>query len=328
LSLRLYNEPLPLSQAELGFETAFIGVLATFIFGIAFLMTSKSVIETIIRERDTSVKHQILVSGASIPSYWLSHYVGDVLFISLPAFSAVIAYHIYYIDIYGSWKFFLLFAFVNPVFIYCFSNVFPDENTASILIRVIYMILGMILPALVAVMLLLNTTYLLGLFFRQIFLFFPIFTLDYGILVISFEEIIGTLNVDQVPQMKEQNSAIALWFLIIDLVLYWILLFLIEYGWIAQFFQTFKKSTELEGYILQQQEANDHPDVINEENRIAEIEPTSKDLNVRVRNLRKKYENFMAVNKLSFGLEYGECFALLGISGAGKTTTFKCLTGE
>lgn len=31
---------------------------------------------------------------------------------------------------------------------------------------------------------------------------------------------------------------------------------------------------------------------------------------------------------MSFGLEYGECFALLGVSGAGKTTIFKCLTGE
>jgi ABC-type multidrug transport system ATPase subunit len=36
----------------------------------------------------------------------------------------------------------------------------------------------------------------------------------------------------------------------------------------------------------------------------------------------------MAVDKVSFGLEYGECFALLGVSGAGKTTSFKCLTGE
>jgi ATP-binding cassette subfamily A (ABC1) protein 3 len=34
------------------------------------------------------------------------------------------------------------------------------------------------------------------------------------------------------------------------------------------------------------------------------------------------------VQNVSFGLEYGECFALLGISGAGKTTIFKCLTGE
>ena len=27
-------------------------------------------------------------------------------------------------------------------------------------------------------------------------------------------------------------------------------------------------------------------------------------------------------------MEYGECFALLGVTGAGKSTTFKCLTGE
>lgn len=35
----------------------------------------------------------------------------------------------------------------------------------------------------------------------------------------------------------------------------------------------------------------------------------------------------MAVEKTSFGLDYGECFALLGVNGAGKTTTFKSLTG-
>ena len=35
-----------------------------------------------------------------------------------------------------------------------------------------------------------------------------------------------------------------------------------------------------------------------------------------------------AVDNLSFALDYGECFALLGVTGAGKTTTFKCLTGE
>lgn len=31
---------------------------------------------------------------------------------------------------------------------------------------------------------------------------------------------------------------------------------------------------------------------------------------------------------ISFGVNKGECFVLLGINGAGKTSTFKCLIGE
>jgi len=37
---------------------------------------------------------------------------------------------------------------------------------------------------------------------------------------------------------------------------------------------------------------------------------------------------FLAVERISFGLDYGECFALLGVNGAGKSTMFKCLTAD
>merc|ERR1719199_940206 len=49
---------------------------------------------------------------------------------------------------------------------------------------------------------------------------------------------------------------------------------------------------------------------------------------VKIGNISKNYGTVKAVRNVSFGLEYGECFALLGVSGAGKTTIFKCLTGE
>lgn len=49
---------------------------------------------------------------------------------------------------------------------------------------------------------------------------------------------------------------------------------------------------------------------------------------MRVADLKKTYGHVTAVENVSFGLEYGECFALLGVSGAGKTTCFKSLTGE
>lgn len=67
-------------------------------------------------------------------------------------------------------------------------------------------------------------------------------------------------------------------------------------------------------------------DIVEEENKVAQSRP--EDNTVRLHKVRKYYGKTMAVEKVSFGLEYGECFALLGVSGAGKTTTFKCLIGE
>ena len=56
-------------------------------------------------------------------------------------------------------------------------------------------------------------------------------------------------------------------------------------------------------------------------------------MQVVVNKFRKVYntgygKHMLAVEKASFGLDFGECFALLGVNGAGKTTTFKSLTNE
>ncbi|UCH89463.1 MAG: ABC transporter ATP-binding protein [Thermoplasmata archaeon] len=48
---------------------------------------------------------------------------------------------------------------------------------------------------------------------------------------------------------------------------------------------------------------------------------------IEVNNLVKIYENFRAVDQLSFSVKYGEVFGLLGSNGAGKTTTLHILTG-
>ena len=54
---------------------------------------------------------------------------------------------------------------------------------------------------------------------------------------------------------------------------------------------------------------------------------------IRINEFRKVYTTLcgspvLAVEKISFGLDYGECFALLGVNGAGKSTTFKSLTKD
>jgi multiple sugar transport system ATP-binding protein len=46
-----------------------------------------------------------------------------------------------------------------------------------------------------------------------------------------------------------------------------------------------------------------------------------------IRNLRKEFDNFVAVKESSFTIGDGEFFMLLGPSGCGKTTTLRMIAG-
>jgi ABC-type multidrug transport system ATPase subunit len=48
---------------------------------------------------------------------------------------------------------------------------------------------------------------------------------------------------------------------------------------------------------------------------------------IQVNKLTKKFKSFVAIDDVSFEIERGETFALLGPNGSGKTTTLKCLVG-
>ncbi|KAJ1365622.1 hypothetical protein KIN20_026006 [Parelaphostrongylus tenuis] len=52
------------------------------------------------------------------------------------------------------------------------------------------------------------------------------------------------------------------------------------------------------------------------------------DMAVIVDDIKKWYGDFNAVKGVTFHVKSGECFGLLGVNGAGKTSTFQMLTGE
>jgi len=71
-------------------------------------------------------------------------------------------------------------------------------------------------------------------------------------------------------------------------------------------------------------------DVAIERSKLAnsDIAALCKNNKVIVSELTKCYGNNLAVNRISLGIPKGECFGLLGVNGAGKTSTFKMLTGD
>ena len=48
---------------------------------------------------------------------------------------------------------------------------------------------------------------------------------------------------------------------------------------------------------------------------------------IEVKNVTKKYGNFIAIDNISFSIEKGEIVGLLGPNGAGKSTTMNMITG-
>ncbi len=48
---------------------------------------------------------------------------------------------------------------------------------------------------------------------------------------------------------------------------------------------------------------------------------------IEVKNVIKKYGNFVAVDNISFNIKEGEIIGLLGPNGAGKSTTMNMITG-
>ena len=48
---------------------------------------------------------------------------------------------------------------------------------------------------------------------------------------------------------------------------------------------------------------------------------------LKLDHVTKYYDQFLAVDDISFEIEEGEIFGLLGVNGAGKTTTFRMIMG-
>ncbi|CAK1547173.1 unnamed protein product [Leptosia nina] len=75
--------------------------------------------------------------------------------------------------------------------------------------------------------------------------------------------------------------------------------------------------------------ADEDSDVAAERSAVQDLsKPELAQNSLVCKDLTKYYKDFLAVNRLTFAVRKGECFGLLGINGAGKTSTFRMATGD
>ena len=222
------------------------------------------------------------------------------------------------------------------------------------MIRVFYFILGGLAPIAMQVLQVINRRCIeISAMLKWYFRWAPVFNVNHGYLNIVNREILAYRMNERPEEYTPLSDMVAgenLTMMYYMFVISWVVVILAENGfftfvatpvilplkWILHKLTkccSCKRSQTEEYKVADEEDTTkailkiDDRDPYGEAQRIKRIDP--KKLSIKVQNLSKTYDfDTKAVNELNFGLVPGECFALLGVTGAGKTSTFKCLTGE
>jgi ABC-type multidrug transport system fused ATPase/permease subunit len=269
----------------------------------------------------------------SLASYWISNLIFDLFKGMIPSAIVIGLIYAYNMEWDNTRLLFILYPVGVIPFTYVSSFLFSSETVATNITIFVHFVFGGIGSIIVFILGLLESTWAAGDLLQQVLQLIPSFCLTDAIMFDSTKARVFLLR----PNMKKDSdwditllggNVLAL---CLHFTVWLIVLLLIELG----AFNCFNKFINVLGKNripakTSQQLALDE-DVIEEEERVAQMDPSQ--LKVRVHKFRKIYPSLfrkpiLAVERTSFGLEYGECFALLGINGAGKSTTFKALTCE
>lgn len=146
LKLNFFEKPLPFGFKLQSYINAGQRVIAAMGFAVTYMMIADQIVQSVIKERQAKVKHQIMVSGASKLAYWTSHFFFDFLYHLCIAQVARLSIHVSEIDAPDIEYVFLAFSVVNPLFVYALSFVFDSDAKASVIVRILYFALGGVAP--------------------------------------------------------------------------------------------------------------------------------------------------------------------------------------
>mmetsp|Transcript_18020 Transcript_18020/g.36628 ORF Transcript_18020/g.36628 Transcript_18020/m.36628 type:complete len:1943 (+) Transcript_18020:73-5901(+) len=356
------NHPFPktLTQQEVTKSEAVGGTI--FCLMVAFPFVPASFASFAISERVSKSKHIQMVSGVSSQLYWLSMFIWDFSCFLVSAALMIILLYAFDIegltedDTFGVFIALILsWGAASATFGYCWSFFFSSSMPllgftvfCSFVLGYMASLVAYILDLVIALMRssedtdknTLNTIIQVYDWMTGIGRFFPTFNLGLGLQRISNRGVISAVNNMGTTVYDPWHDKIAkqeVIFLLASIPGYFLLCLIIQHisvnpkimGCISSVIQRPIKSYE---------EIKDWDDDVSQENltcdRIASG-PASQMPTIVVNGLKKQYGLFnrcgkpkLAVKSVSFSVEPGTCFGLLGVNGAGKTSTLGMITGE
>ncbi|CAB3983284.1 ATP-binding cassette sub-family A member 2 isoform X4 [Paramuricea clavata] len=333
------NHPFNKSGERLSWEYRRSGtnvVIAIFVI-VAMSFVPAGFVVFLVTERSTSSKHLQFVCGLDPIIYWLSNYFWDMCNYLIPAAVCITILYSFQVPAYASptnfpavVALFMLYGWSVTPLMYPASFFFKVPSTAYVVMIVTNLFLGITTTVSTSILEIFvddDVLTSINTVLSVVSLAFPNYCLGRGLMNLAYNEYKNDFK-QRVGQSSDVQSPFE-WTIVTrnlvamaaEGVLFFALTLLIEYRVSRKRKSLPQPSTELQ----------DDEDVAEERERVLSGE-ADDDL-VCLKNLTKVYfskktGNHLAVDRLCLGIQQGECFGLLGVNGAGKTSTFKMLTGD
>ncbi|TKR64154.1 hypothetical protein L596_024736 [Steinernema carpocapsae] len=312
-------------------------MLSAVVVIISFSLLTSAFTMFVVEDRRTKFKHQQLLTRMHIVLYWLVMIVFDLLIyafvcgLTLVVFASFKMYEGHLGAIVLLW---VLYFFNSVAFIYCVSFLFESTERAYTAVSCWNTIAAVIaLSFYGAAQVYMGET--VSAILKAVFIIFiPSYGLGWGIVVVGMMSTVGSvgpmlvekLDVAQLHGFTWDQLGSVITYMLISSAIFWTLLFMLQSRTVGRMFfiawERIHKSRRVEEDFSRE----DHDEDVQDEN--ARMNRTSdQELSLSVRSLNKYYGKLHAVRDLTFGVKKDECFGLLGVNGAGKTSTFDILTG-
>ncbi|KAF5917731.1 hypothetical protein HPG69_013568 [Diceros bicornis minor] len=331
-----FNHPLNLTKqqlSEVALMTTSVDVLVSICVIFAMSFVPASFVVFLIQERVSKAKHLQFISGVKPVIYWLSNFVWDMCNYVVPATLVIIIFICFQQKSYVSSTnlpvlalLLLLYGWSITPLMYPASFVFKIPSTAYVVLTSVNLFIGINGSVATFVLELFTNNKLNNIndILKSVFLIFPHFCLGRGLI----DMVKNQAMADALERFGENRFVSPLsWDLVgrnlfamaVEGVVFFLITVLIQYRFFIRPRPINAKLPPLN---------DEDEDVRRERQRI--LDGGGQNDILEIKELTKVYRRKRkpAVDRICVGIPPGECFGLLGVNGAGKSSTFKMLTGD